>query len=69
MSYITVINSNFLLTGYQVQFYMFTLNSLFDVVDKFAICHNLFLFVAFFFRVIVHVAKPIVFFPSLCMDG
>lgn len=47
---------------------MFAVDSLSDVVDKLAICHNLFLFVTFFFCVIVHVAKQIVFFLFLCMD-
>lgn len=51
-----------------MQFYMFTVNSLLDAVDKPAIGLKLFLFVTFLFRVIVHVAKQIVFFPFLCTE-
>lgn len=52
-----------------MQSYTFTVDMLPNAVNKLAICRELFLFAAFCFCVIVHVAKQISFFLCPCMEG
>lgn len=52
-----------------MQSYTFTADLLPNAVNKPAICRELFLFAAFCFCVVVHVAKQVSLFLPHCMEG